>query len=245
MFFDYSDCSDSIRGDLPEAHQWYWDQLARPGAWWTGAQRVAIARESRLAWDCSLCQERKSALSPYGGEAHQARGELSAQAVDAVHRVVTDQQRITGSYIEACDQAGLSQGAYVELVGIVVAVLSVDEFHRAMGLALEVLPSPIAGDPSGHRPERLANDIGFVPTVPPDGAVGAEADLWPEGRSANVLRALTLVPDALRDWLRLSDAQYLSVAEMMNFDQPANRSLNRMQIELVAGRVSSINECFY
>jgi len=32
---------------------------------------------------------------------------------------------------------------------------------------------------------------------------------------------------------------------MANFDSPENRSINRMQIELVAGRVSAVNECFY
>lgn len=69
--------------------------------------------------------------------------------------------------------------------------------------------------------------------------------MWPSGRTANVVRALTLVPDALRDWRELAGAQYLSFEAMANFVKDEARAINRMQIELVAGRVSSINECFY
>lgn len=43
----------------------------------------------------------------------------------------------------------------------------------------------------------------------------------------------------------MSNAQYLSFEGMGDFDRPAGRVLNRMQIELVAGRVSAMNECFY
>ena len=78
-----------------------------------------------------------------------------------------------------------------------------------------------------------------------DGAVGNESGLWPTGRSANVVRALTLVPDALRDWFSLASAQYLSLEGMSNLVRDDNRCINRMQMELIAGRVSAINECFY
>ena len=39
--------------------------------------------------------------------------------------------------------------------------------------------------------------------------------------------------------------QYLSMKGMMNFSGDLGRSINRMQMELIAGRVSAINECFY
>lgn len=53
-----------VRADLLEAHRQVWDKLAEPGTWWTGAERVAIAAETRNARQCKLCQERKAALSP-------------------------------------------------------------------------------------------------------------------------------------------------------------------------------------
>ena len=246
MHFDYSQAPFAIRSDIGEAYRAYWEKLSKPGAWWTGEQRVAIAEESRGAISCEFCKSRKEALSPYGtANEHQHGGALPLAAVDAVHRVVTDQGRITRQWVEDNDAGELKKPAYVELVGIVVAVLSIDEFHRALGLELEPLPKPQSGEISRYRPVHLSEDIGFVPTVAADGAVGPESDLWAEGRSANVVRALTLVPDALRDWREIAGAQYLSFAEMQNFVKSENRSIDRKQMELIAGRVSSINECFY
>ncbi len=247
--FRYDDAPFPIRPDIPEAHREFWGRLAAPGSWWTGAQRVAIAAETRNALACPFCAVRKQALSPYGLEGEHTQGGGLAppmpSVVDAVHRIVTDPGRITRRWVEENTAQGLSKAAYVELVGVVVAVFSIDEFHRALGLALEPLPVPRAGEPDRYQPAVLGEDIGFVPTVPPHGAVGREAGLWPAGRSANVIRALTLVPQALRDWLMLASAQYLSVERMANFVKDAARCINRMQMELVAARVSAVNECYY
>ncbi len=244
--FEYNNVSFPVRQDITEAHQKYWRTLAQPGSWWTGAERVAIASESRAALACDYCRARRDALSPYNfpGE-HFRQSDLPEVAVDAVHRIITDQGRITRTWIDKNVEAGLSKAAYVELVGIVVAVFSIDEFHRAIGEPLEPLPRSIPGDISRYTPAHLSEDMGFVPTVSPDGATGNESDLWPEGRGANVVRALTLVPDALRDWRGLAGAQYLSFEAMANFVKEDNRAIDRMQMELIAGRVSSVNECFY
>jgi hypothetical protein len=244
--FDYSGAPYPIRPDIAEAYRSFWQKLSQAGSWWTGEERVAIAQESRNALTCSYCAARKDALSPYNfpGE-HEHGGRLPERAVDAVHRIVTDQSRITSAYIEDNAVNGLSKEAYVELVGIVVATFSVDEFNRALGIPVESLPEAQPGQPDQYRPAHLSEDIGFVPTIPPDGTLGNEADLWPSGFTANVLRALTLVPDALRDWKALSSAQYLPMEKMPSFFADDTRSINRLQMELVAGRVSAVNECFY
>lgn len=244
--FAYADSPYPVRADIGQAHRDFWHRLAGPGSWWTGEERIAIAAETRLALECPHCAARKQALSPYafGGE-HRDAGVLPPRVVDAVHRIVTDQSRITRRWVEDNAARGLAKPAYVELIGVVVAVLSVDEFHRALGLALEPLPAPRAGEPDRYQPAVLAEDIGFVPTVPRHGAMGREVGLWPAGRSANVIRALTLVPQALRDWLALADAQYLSVAGMANFVKDPARCIDRMQMELVAARVSAVNGCYY
>ena len=244
--FDYAQAPFPIRGDIAAAHRAYWRTLARAGSWWTGRERVAIAAESRNAGACRLCATRKDALSPYAplGD-HDSDAALPPAAVDAIHRIVTDAGRITGRYVDDNAAAGFDKPAYVELLGVVVAVFSIDEFHRALGLAPEPLPAAEPGPISRYRPAMLRDDIGFVPTVPPDGSVGNEADLWPPGRTANVVRALSLVPDAVRDWRALAAAQYLSFAGMQNFVKDEARSIDRMQMELVAGRVSAVNACFY
>jgi len=244
--FRFEDAPFHIREDIAPAYREYWRKLAAAGSWWTGAERVAIAAESRNALLCPFCRDRKQALSPYTMEGrHTHEDGLSEIAVDAVHRIVTDQGRITRSWVEENATRGLPKEAYVELVGVVVTVFSIDEFHRALGLAVEPLPQPQPGEVSRYRPPKLSEDIGFVPTVPPEGGVGDEADLWPGGRAANVIRALTLVPQALRDWRSVADVQYMPLASMTNFVQIESRAIDRMQMELIAGRVSAINECFY
>ena len=246
MHFTFENSPYAIRDDLGEAYRAYWQQLAAPGTWWRGADRVAIAEESRNALTCAYCAARKTALSPYTfpGE-HTSTTHLSAEAVDAVHRVVTDQTRITRALIDDNAVNGLSRGAYVELVGVVVAVFSIDEFHRALGIPVEPLPAPIEGEPSAYTPPNLVDDMGFVPTVPPEGAVGEEADLWTTGFAANVVRALTLVPNALREWRAIAAAQYIALEKMVSYGKDVARSIDRAQMELVAGRVSAVNECFY
>lgn len=244
--FDFSDLDFAVRSDMGEAYTAYWGALAAPGNWWTGAERVAIAEASREALNCEFCVLRKQSLSPHGVDGkHKNSGPLSGRAVDAVHRIITDQSRITQTFVDDNAANDLSKEAYVELVGIVVTVFSIDEFHRALGVPLPALPEPQLGQPSCERPGTLADDMGFVPTIPADGATGDYADLWAPESAANVVRALSLVPDAVRGWQQIAGAQYLSLQGMQNFAQDDNRSINRMQMELIAGRVSSVNECFY
>ena len=245
--FNYSGSPYPIRDDLPSAYQRYWDTLAKPGSSWTGAQRVAIAQEVRNATQCSYCQERKQALSPYNfpGE-HEHSHALPERAVDAVHRIITDQSRITQQWIDDNIEHGLSEEQFVELLGVTVTVFSIDEFNRALGLPLESLPEPQPGDPDHYRPALAERGTGYVAMLPLNGDFGErEANLWPPGRGANVLRALSLVPDAVRGWFGVAAAQYLALPAMMQFTGDLGRSIDRMQMELVAGRVSSYNECFY
>lgn len=259
MHFDYSkfpddvcpaEISSAIRADIPEAYREYWQVLAQPGNWWSGIERIAIAAEVRAAQSCEFCQQRKAALSPnaLAGEHSSAthyQGVLSEAAIDAVHRIVIDQTRITQTYVDALVDAGMTKEAYVELAGIVVAVFSIDEFNRALGLPWEPLPLPEVGEVDNYRPSNAESGIGFVPMIPGDKAGEAEQDLYPGGRSANVLKALSLVPNAVRQWMSLATVQYLSIVGMANLIQQDDRALNRMQMELIAGRVSAINQCFY
>lgn len=246
QYYQYTSSPYPIRQDLSQAYSDYWQILAAPGSWFTGAQRVAIAAEVRNALKCPFCAERKSALSPYtmAGE-HLCGSVLSAQATDAVHRAITDQSRITPQYIQDNAERGLSEEHYVELLSVALIVFSIDEFQRALGLPVEPLPEALAGEADGYRPANTEHETGFVAMISPEGAVGNEADLWPPSKTANVLRALSLVPNGVRHWMTVANSQYLSMQGMMNFTGPTGRAINRMQIELVAGRVSSINECFY
>ena len=96
--FGFQTAPFPIRPDIGEAYRAYWTALAAPGTWWTGEERVAIAQESRTALTCAFCAERKNALSPYtfAGQ-HDSETDLPERVVDVVHRVVTDQTRITST----------------------------------------------------------------------------------------------------------------------------------------------------
>jgi hypothetical protein len=245
--FDYAkQIEDPVREDLVLAHRRAWKRIAEPGTWWDGRERVAIAAEARSAAYCSFCRKRREALSPFSeqGDHDEVSGEiLPAAAIDAIHRIVTDAVRLTSNWIDGLESQGVPVTHYVELLSVVVSIRSIDGFHRAMGFSPEPLPEPRSGEPSRKRPSAAVKGEAWVPMLPAGRPSGEEADLWP-AQTGNVIRAMSLVPDAVR-WLKeLSGAQYLDVEAMMDFTR-GRGPLSRAQTELVAGRVSAMNECFY
>ena len=249
LAFDYNhshQIEDSIRADLVLTHRRAWDRIASPGTWWTGRERVAIAAEARAADYCSFCRKRREALSPYSesGDHDSVTGDvLPAAAIDAIHRIVTDATRLTKEWVTGLSGEGVPDTHYVELLSVVVSIRSIDGFHRAMGLLPEPLPQARDGEPTRERPSGAVIDEAWVPMLPNGRLKGDEADLW-SGQTGNVIRALSLVPEAVR-WLKdLSAAHYLSDTEMTDFTR-GRGPLSRAQTELIAGRVSAINECFY
>ena len=249
MHFEYRDTDYPIRNDIVEAHREAWRRIARPGCWWNGPQRVAIAAETRVARACPFCAERKQALSPYAvsGQHDRAQDALPDSALDAVHRICTDQTRITEDWLRKLDNKGLSDGHYAELLGIVVAVLSIDVFHIALGIPLEPLPQATAGEPSNYRPGSAKPVNGWLPTITKNASRGtAEEDLYQDMPIApSVIAAMSLVPDSVRLLKLLAKVHYLSEIDVGNPVADGGRALTRPQIELVASRVSAINECFF
>ena len=242
----YANALAPVRDDLVAAHRRAWKRLARPGTWWSGAERVAIAAEVRSAAQCPLCRERKAALSPAGvtGE-HASRGALPEVAVEVIHRVTTDPAQLSKAWFEKCQAGGLGDTHYVEMIGVIVTIVSIDDFCRGLGLAPHPLPDAIPGEPSRRRPPGALPEDAWVPMIRERRATGAEADLY-EGRrtTGNVIRALSLVPDEVRGLMDLSAAHYLSPAVMLDLRR-GTPALDRRQVELIAGRVSALNECFY
>ncbi len=233
---------DPIRSDMRDAYQREWNRIASPGTWLTGAERVAVADETRRAEDCAICNERKAALSPNSVQGtHDHAGILSDPMVDEIHRVTTDAARLTKSWHQSLLDDGLAVEAYVEALGVAVCVISIDRFHRAMGLPLEPLPAPLPGEPTRIRPDGIVEGEAWVP-IQNAAQMAAKSGL-PGGQAPYVIRALSLVPDEVQAWGDLSAVQYLGQNDMMSFKQI--RALSRSQIELVAGRVSALNECFY
>ncbi len=241
----YATASVPVRQDFAASHNRFWQRLAAPGAWWTGAERVAIAAEVRNAWSCELCKARLEALTPSAVQGqHDHLGALSEALVEVIHRVTTDPGRLTKSWFDGVMAAGLEAEQYVEIIGTLVALISIDRFCRGIGVPLHALTGPQAGAPSGYCPDGATQEDAWVPMIPPDNATGPEADLYGGYQVGNVIRAMSLVPDEVRTLQDLGTVHYLPSHLVRNPSASAG-SLSRMQIELIAGRVSVLQQCFY
>lgn len=239
----YSAAPVPVRDDFAAAHSRFWQRLAAPGTWWTGAERVAMAAEVRQAQHCALCQARKAALPPAAGQ-HDHLGLLSDAAVEVIHRVVTDPGRLSRQWFQGILATGMSAEQYVEIIGTLAALVSIDSFCRGIGVPLHPLPAPQPGAPSRYRPPGAVQEEAWVPMIPVARATGAEADLYGGQAVGNVVRALSLVPDEVRTLYDLSAVHYLPM-EQVRDPGAATGALNRMQMELIAGRVAALRRCFY
>lgn len=241
---NYDDAPFAIRADIAEAHRDAWERLSSPGTWLSAETRVAIVAEVRNAKNCALCKARKEALSPYGvAGVHDSLGALPENIVEVVHRVVSDPARLMKKWYEDCLADGLSEEEYVEIIGVVCSTVSIDTFAHAAGLPLRDLPSPKPGEPTRVRPHNAKQGDAWVPWI---GAEDAEGDDIPRfgPPGSNVRRALSLVPAEAHGFMAMNEAQYLNGVQMRDFSTDY-RAISRTQIELVAGRVSAINQCAY
>src|SRR6476619_6571601 len=142
-----------MRTELNDALTRAWQALGACGVWWTGEDRLAIAREARSARACALCDARKRAPIPQEvAGAHAAATLLSDAAIEAIHRVVSDPGRLSSAWYERTLGRGLTDAAYIELMAVVALTTAVDIFNRASGAPLRTLPAPGAGQPSRRRP---------------------------------------------------------------------------------------------
>ena len=246
MNFDYAASPYAIRDDIGVAHREVWAKIREPGCWWRGADRIAFVEEARNARSCEACARRRAASSPSADcGPHDTTTDLTDVVVDVVHRLTTDPARLSKSWLERINARGVTDEQYVELLGVVVAAISIDAFHRALGLPLEPLPTPEAGEPSGYRPAGVADSGAWVPIVHWEAAGEQEADLFGAGRPGNVIAAMSLVPDSVRLLLTLSAVHYLPLARVRTLEDSEDRAISRRQIELLAGRVSALSDCFY
>ena len=231
---------------LADLHNRIWSQIVGAGSWWTGSERSAMVAAARAAWDCERCAERKQALSPaWGGGCIDPESVLDDLVVDTVHRIVTDPTRLTAAWLDDLHSQGVSDAHFVELLGVVTSALNIDEFNRALGLALDPLPKPRPGAPDGYRPANASRALHWVPTLDPHSRAEAEADLFPGARTGNVIRGLSLVPDSMRMAIALTELHYVPTRFVADTSWSPGGALTRAQIEFVATRVSERNGCVY
>lgn len=222
-----------------------WASLGAPGTWFSGAEKVALAAETRAARGCALCAERLAALSPHEVErGHAASSGLSAAAMDAVHRISTDPGRLSQRWYRDALESGLTPEQVVEITGVVGVVTIADSLAVALGTPLRSLPEPQPGEPCRELASGTEIAGGWVPMVHPDRAEGPIKDMYAMVRGSagfvfNVARALTAVPTALRAFFQAFMPNYNTHGEV------PEGGLTRPQVELLASSTSALNDCFY
>ncbi|MGD9749590.1 MAG: alkylhydroperoxidase-related (seleno)protein [Acidimicrobiia bacterium] len=221
----------AVRDDLRRSHEQAWRHVAAPGSWWNGAERVAIARVALAALDDP------DPLPPWvaptaAGRRPAGSDGLPEAAVDAAYRIARHASTLTDGWYRSILERGIGALAYVELVGVVIAVAAVDGFARAAGVDRPPLPFPESGEADHRHPPLAEAELNWVP-------VAAPAD-----QKAAVVQALSAVPAEWENLAQLHAAQYIPVHEMGDMGWTRG-TLDRPQMELVAARLSAARQCFY
>ena len=236
-----------MRQELQDALSSAARALGQPGVWWTSAERLKIARETRRARSCPLCRRRKEALSPHAVVgSHESATDLAPAAIEAVHRVVSDPGRLSEAWYRRLGDAGLADEAYVELLSVVAMTTALDTFDRATAAASRDLPQPSPGTPTRRRPHGAKPGLGWMPMLAPADVAPDDPPLYTSaGRSGgNVHLALSLVPEAMMQFWDLFETMYLPQHAMRDFGHEY-RAIEHAQIEMLAARVAVLNQCHY
>lgn len=234
-----------IRADLAAELSRAWARLGRAGTWFNAERRLLIASEARRAKSGPLREQARRVVSPEMLNWRDDGDErLSPMLLEAVRRIAVDPGRLSPSWIRRILEEGVADVEYVEMVGVVITVITIDTFRRGLGSQPLPPPEPQPGEPTRVRPTGAVLDetTHAVPTVPPDAASGPLAAFYDahkrdENPPDAVVQALSLVPDEVISWFGLTAATYGGVA--------VAGTLDRAQIELVAARSSALNGCFY
>ena len=210
-----------VRKDIINADRQTWQAIARAGSFWSDSSRIEIAKQARVA------RAQRGELS---FNRSYPDSTLSNEALEAVRKTAADAGKIERSWASK-QVAALGEGPYAEVVSIVASVAAIDAFSEALGRPNEPLPSAAGGSCSQDKSKSTADIGGYLPMVDP----------W-EG--PNVSRALSLVPTANQLFMTNVSSMYGDNGGGFN-DMVWDGPLSRPQAELLAARVSSINECFY
>lgn len=200
-----------------------------PGPSWTAAQRRALAEVVGVARRAT--QELAPWQSPLTVEGLIATGPLPDVAVEVAWRITNHPGTLTKEWYDAAIAGGLGPHAFVELVGVVAMANALEHLCGAVGLEPPSLPEVNADPNAATTAETATVSTHWVPTV--------DSDL------PNVRTALSAAPAELEMQGVLLDAFYVPGGALARELDDQVWGLERTQLELVASRVSTMNECFY
>jgi hypothetical protein len=209
----------TLRPDLAQAHERTWVAISSAGTWWSASERRALANAAISAM--------------WSGDSEPSLGEGAPEvALRAAARLGSGRPHVTREWYEDVrDRIGALP--YVELVGLVAVAAAASSLRRTLGLPDRELSTDDERGPSRIPSPELADaKWNWVP-------VAAPAD-----KTAAVVQALTAVPGTFDELWSLADAQYIPDAEMVD-PKWTRGTLSRVDMELLATRVSFSRECHY
>ena len=240
----YQSCGLPIVDNVVASHCAALVALLDTGTWFTAQQRQSILREIRRAQACKLCLQRREAASPnwVQGE-HDAATELPKHFVEIIHRIATDSGRLTQKWFEEVTATASAQ-EYIEITGMLAMLVILDSYAHGLGITpIEIDTVQFTGDAAHtNEPTRQSNaavvDEGaWVPLMVAPKSEGQSEITSGLPEVPNIVRAMGIVP--------LAVAQFFQIMRSHYGLQDMDVQISRPQIELIAARVSSYNDCFY
>lgn len=226
----YADALVPMEASIVELHRDELAHLAGPGTWLSAEERLATVRAVRAAY------------ARRGGELRTEVSILPEDSLRLIERVANAPRLLTREDCTGALKAGMSSGEYIETISLVSRTINLDVFARGIGArALELMP-PVDGDPSHESPPAIAEGA-WLPSVP----AGPQArDVYGSaGPQPFIYRALSSVPQEARRCIAGGNVQYLPLDKFMDFSYSHQPGLSRVQVEIVAARISALNDCFY
>ncbi|MDE0134879.1 MAG: hypothetical protein OXM54_08590 [Acidimicrobiaceae bacterium] len=122
--------------------------ISAPGSFFTGAERLAMAAQTRVA----------RGLAETGPD-------LDPVVAEAVARVAASAMTSRKSHVQAWVDSGRDVLAYVELVSVVAQTASIDSYRIGLDVELNMLPGAVDGAPAPEVADGAAIVNAWVPTV--------------------------------------------------------------------------------
>ena len=237
----YADSEFPISAETDTLHRDELASFSKNGTWGTAAQRIAIVAEARKARSEVGIQE------SIGDEVLAENTTLPDAARRVAREVAVGGIGIDRAFCEQVQAEGVTEGAYVEIVGLVARLAHLDVFARGIGVPSRAFSEPEEDrTPSFARPSEAKQEGFFTASIPsaPEGGELAISLFGPEP-APNILRSLSLVPEEARRLNNVANEEYFSLETIFDMTFSSHEALSRPQIELVAARVSALNQCFY
>jgi len=236
----YADSPYPINEEIVALHNQELQSIAETGTWLTGEERTAIAQHARFARIKAKLQEASESVNAPDSDS------LSSALRHLISKVAIAPKSIDLDFFRKSLASGISDEEYVETIGIVSRVVNLDIFSRGLGIPMRTLPKPNGGKPQQSRPASAIDEGAWVATIPNDtrnDPLGRQ--MYGGGPQPFIYRALSLAPKEAKRVILGGNAQYLPLDKFMDFTYSHHPALTRSQLEIVAGRVSVLNQCFY